>query len=147
MYSHINFLYLLAVLSTFYVLYSVVTLLLDRRNAKALGCQPVHVQKNRLPLGWDLLQRLKAADKAGTLPEDMAHLFRETGHRTFRASMLGSTFLNTVEPKNIQALLATQFRDFELGDLRRKTFFPMLGNGIFTADGKYWCALPCGLDS
>lgn len=139
MYTLIHCIDLLAVLSTFYVLYSVVTLLLDRRKAKALGCQPVHVLKNRLPLGWDLLQRFKAADAAGTLPEEMANIFRETGHRTFRASMLGSTFVNTVEPKNIQALLATQFRDFELGDLRRKTFFPMLGNGIFTADGKYWC--------
>lgn len=145
MYSPINFVYLLVVLSTFYVVYSVVTLLFDRRKAKALGCQPVHVQKNRLPLGWDLLQRFKAADAAGILPEDMANLFRETGHRTFRASMLGSTFVNTVEPKNIQALLATQFRDFELGDLRRRVFFPMLGNGIFTADGKYWCVLPRGL--
>ena len=55
--------------------------------------------------------------------------------------MLGSNFYQTFEPKNIQALLATQFSDFALGDVRRQAFYPMLGNGIFTADGKAWCVV------
>jgi cytochrome P450 len=44
----------------------------------------------------------------------------------------------TCDPKNIQAILATRFQDFELGETRRQSFFPLLGNGIFTADGKEW---------
>lgn len=44
----------------------------------------------------------------------------------------------TTDPENIKAILATQFEDFELGPMRRGNFFPMLGNGIFTADGEGW---------
>ncbi|KAJ5780217.1 cytochrome P450 [Penicillium paradoxum] len=129
---------LLAIFITGYVLYYGITFIVDRRKAKLLGCQPAHLQRNRLPLGWDLLQRLRAATNAGNLPEEMYKMFQEERHWTFKSSMLGTTFVQTVEPKNIQALLATQFEDFELGDLRRRALSPMLGNGIFTADGKYW---------
>lgn len=132
---------LLAVIIIGYALYYGISSIVDRRKAKALGCQPLHIQKNRLPLGWDQLQRLRAATSAGDFPAEMNRIFQEEGRRTFETSMLGTTFIQTVEPKNIQALLATQFKDFELGDLRRRTLFPMLGNGIFTADGKYWCVL------
>ncbi|TGZ83045.1 cytochrome P450 [Ascodesmis nigricans] len=46
--------------------------------------------------------------------------------------------VHTIEPANIQAILATQFQDFELGELRRRQTMRLLGNGIFTADGKAW---------
>ncbi|KAF9890367.1 hypothetical protein FE257_006034 [Aspergillus nanangensis] len=133
-----HFLSLLTITAIIYILYSCATIISDRRNAKRLGCQPAHTQKNRLPLGIDQLQRLRKADQAGLVPEEYANYFAQEGRRTFRASMLGSTFVQTIEPKNIQALLATQFKDFELGDLRRRIFFPFLGNGIFTADGSLW---------
>ena len=42
------------------------------------------------------------------------------------------------EPENIKALLSTQFDDFELGEKRYRAFSPLLGNGIFTADGEAW---------
>lgn len=32
----------------------------------------------------------------------------------------------------MQAVLSTKFKDFQLGDPRRRAFFPLLGNGIFT---------------
>ncbi|KAL1598155.1 hypothetical protein SLS59_007165 [Nothophoma quercina] len=35
-------------------------------------------------------------------------------------------------------MLATQFKDFELGQVRRGSFAPLLGHGIFSADGKQW---------
>lgn len=44
----------------------------------------------------------------------------------------------TIEPENVKAVLASQFEDFELGPVRRANFFPLLGNGIFTADGEAW---------
>lgn len=99
---------------------------------------PVHQQKNRLPLGFDQLQRLIKAAEAGREPEEYGDMFVEEGCRTFATTVLGVTFIQTVEPKNVQALLATQFHDFALGKLRRRTFFPLLGNGIFTSDGKTW---------
>jgi len=55
----------------------------------------------------------------------------------FRTQLKFSSIF-TVEPENVKAILATQFEDFELGHVRRGNFFPMLGNGIFTADGQDW---------
>jgi hypothetical protein len=51
---------------------------------------------------------------------------------------MGTDMYATVDPKNIQAILATQFNDFSLGPSRRGSFWPLLGNGIFTQDGKPW---------
>ena len=42
------------------------------------------------------------------------------------------------DEKNIQAILATQFKDFDIGPKRRNNFMPLLGNGIFTQDGAAW---------
>lgn len=136
-----SFLSLATVIAICYALYYCATIIADWRKAKLLGCQAAYLQKNRLPLGWDQLQRFTEADKAGRVPEECVDMFAEEGCRTFTTKMLGSTLIQTVEPKNIQALLATQFKDFALGDLRRRIFFPFLGNGIFTTDGKPWCVL------
>lgn len=46
--------------------------------------------------------------------------------------------LETVDPENIQALLATQFKDFQLGPTRLAQFRPLLRNSIFSSDGAYW---------
>ncbi|KAF9893460.1 hypothetical protein FE257_010772 [Aspergillus nanangensis] len=135
MYSFLIFIPAAAVL---YALYCGATTISDRHKARYMGCQPAYQQKNRLLLGLDQLQRLAAADKAGRVPEEYVKIFAEEKRRTFRTSMLGSTFIQTIEPKNVQALLGTKFKDFGLGDLRRRTFSPLLGNGIFTADGKLW---------
>ncbi|EAU35705.1 hypothetical protein ATEG_03903 [Aspergillus terreus NIH2624] len=129
---------LAAILALIYVVYKCVDSISDRRKAKALGCQPVPVLKNRLPLGLDHAYRAFQAIKAGQMPDHQVQVYKEVGRRTFAGSSLGASYIHTVEPKNIQAILATQFHDFELGDLRRKVFFPLLGNGIFTSDGKAW---------
>lgn len=49
-----------------------------------------------------------------------------------------ATVVITVEPKNIQAMLATQFNDFYIGPARSGGFGPMFGPGIFTTDGERW---------
>jgi hypothetical protein len=65
-------------------------------------------------------------------------MFLEEKRRTFETSILGSTVIHTVEPKNIQAMMVTQFGDFELGKMRRGVLFPLIGNGISATDGKAW---------
>lgn len=120
------------------VFYSTIIFIIDQRKAKQHGCQPAHVSKNRLPFGLDQLQKFIAAAADGRFPQELGVMFQNEGHWTFKKSMLGSTFLQTADPKNIQALLAAQFRDFEIPDLRRRTFYPLMGDGIFTANGKYW---------
>jgi hypothetical protein len=36
----------------------------------------------------------------------------------------------TIDPKNIQAILAVQFKEFGLGEGRNGNFNPLLGHGI-----------------
>ena len=86
--------------------------------------------------------RVGPAQDAGCFQEEVGRIFAEQGSRTYGLNLFGSDFYQTFEPKNIQALLATQFSDFALGDLRRQAFYPLLGNGIFTTDGKAWLVTP-----
>jgi cytochrome P450 len=57
---------------------------------------------------------------------------------TFSRFVLGGTSIHTRDPRNVQAVLSAQFRDFEFGPFRRVAMSPLLGDGIFTADGSRW---------
>ncbi len=61
----------------------------------------------------------------------------ETGWNTYQWKFLGWRALMTRDPKNIQAMLATGFGDFQMG-VRNYNFRPGLGRGIFTTDGEEW---------
>lgn len=56
---------------------------------------------------------------------------------TGRRQVIGGFAFWTVDPENIKAVLATQFKDFCLGQ-RHSQFRPLLGDGIFTLDGNGW---------
>jgi cytochrome P450 len=56
---------------------------------------------------------------------------------TFSQRFLTRRLITTIEPENIKAILATQFKDFCLGT-RHEQFDPLLGDGIFTLDGAGW---------
>lgn len=107
--------------------------------AKKLGCQDAPKRRHRLPYGIDMMQRLMQADREQLVPTLFVRRFEEDGAWTIRDSLLGgSTFYVTCEPRIVQAVLATQFQDFALGDKRRAIFGPLLGKGIFTEDGRDW---------
>lgn len=57
---------------------------------------------------------------------------------TIATKVFGLDGLDTIEPKNVQALLATNFNDFVLGDQRNKQLGALLGRSIFTSDGEFW---------
>jgi cytochrome P450 len=64
---------------------------------------------------------------------------RTMGRYTYRLNSLASkNMITTNDPENIQAMLATQFHDFDLGIGRKKFFFDVIGNGIFTAEHDDW---------
>ena len=132
---------LLAVAGFTVAYWVVVTLYNKRRNAKnaeALGCKPPARKHHRLPLGWDHVRRMMKADKDQILPNEILLMSKEMGKSTWIQNVMGTDLMVTNEPTNLKAMLATQFSDFELGPTRRGNFFPLLGNGIFTADGKAW---------
>lgn len=126
-----------------YVAYFIVSTLLAKRrharNARELGCKEPYDRPYRLPLAYDLIQQIQKADVEHVVPSHFLEMYNIVGKRpTWRQNFLGTHSIVTTDPKNIQALLATQFTDFEIGSTRRNNFFPMFGNGIFTVDGKAW---------
>ena len=44
----------------------------------------------------------------------------------------------TADPTNLQAILATQFKDFIGGTRRYNLFKPLIGHSIFSSDGAFW---------
>lgn len=127
-----------------YIIYSLVSGYLQRQRyaalAKEWGCQEPPWQYSKYPfkLGIDIIQRSLKADREKLFPPDFAKRVEEIGANTFRFALLGTDGVFTCEPKNIQAILATQFQDYDLGPIRRSNLFPLLGDGIFTQDGKAW---------
>ena len=119
-----------------YVIYLFLSrFLTSRRNAtkaRELKCEDPPFQKNRYPLGIDQVIRAVNADKAKLFPLDQIQRTLDTGAITYKYSVLGNNNIFTADEKNIQAILATQFNDFDLGPHRRGNFWPLLGNGIFT---------------
>lgn len=130
-----------AVLGT-YAFYSIIRqIIITRRDAiKAdrLGCKAPPRLPNRFPLALDFVYESLAADRARTFPDLLVQRIERAGVATYVFTLLLADGIHTTDPLNIQAILATQFNDFSLGWLRRANFFPLLGNGIFTEDGKAW---------
>lgn len=106
------------------------------RNAQKLGCGNVPSYPCKDPLGIDTLKQGLAADKAKLIPElaeKRTKVISEQENRyvtTFSIRNLGRTHISTIDPKNVQAILATQFKDFELGVFRRYSLHPLLGTGV-----------------
>lgn len=137
-----SYLFSLIWLVVAFILYKLVANKLANRRyaakAQRLGCKPAPKQENMLPFGIDRVKNAMRADKNQSFPDFVIQRFAEMKADTFQFDILGNLGYFTVDPKNIQALLATQFNDFCLGPNRRHNFAPLLGNGIFTSDGKSW---------
>ncbi|CRG86753.1 hypothetical protein PISL3812_03764 [Talaromyces islandicus] len=107
-------------------------------NARRLHCETPHTKTNSLPLGIDHIRRMNAADKRDMIPDEVLTIYKEEGVSSFQHWLGGRRQLFTAEPRNVQAILATQFNDFEIPENRQLNFLPMLGQGIFTANGQLW---------
>jgi cytochrome P450 len=105
--------------------------------ARSHGCQnaPAYPQSERL-LGLALMKESKAATRTNTILETLRQRYVVMGP-TYTSAMLGGHFVNTTDPENIKAVLATNFKDFGLGQ-RQYSWGPLLGKGIFTTDGAHW---------
>jgi hypothetical protein len=130
---------ILAALVAVSVLRSIYQRISHARRARAWGCKPSAVRTYRYPFAIDLLQRVLKADAENNTQNDDMVVYEEMDHRsTWQQQIFGNWHYVTNDPKNIQAILATQFKDFELGPIRRGSFAPLTGDGIFTLDGKGW---------
>lgn len=136
MYTYIIF---AAALVAFVLTRNLYIKLQHKRQAQKLGCQPPAKRPGRLPLGIDFIQEIIVDSKANEVPlhfERVAErMFPST---TWTTDMFGGRSLFTIEPANIKALLATQFKDYALGPRRKQCFSPIFAHGIFTDDGERW---------
>ncbi|KAL4913284.1 cytochrome P450 [Aspergillus aurantiobrunneus] len=95
-------------------------------------------------VGINTLKEALQADKDKEIPLMLQRRVEKLSARekrlvtTFRIRQMGRENIFTCDHTNVQALLATKFKDFELGPGRRYTLHPMLGTGIFTSDGEAW---------
>ncbi|KAJ5673787.1 Cytochrome P450 E-class CYP52 [Penicillium macrosclerotiorum] len=114
------------------------------RKAHSLGCSAIPHFPSKDPMGISNLKQSLAADRKKLLPvlsERRVEIVSEKEGRyvtTYVIRNMGRDLVFTIDPKNIQAVLATQFKDFELGTVRQNSVHPLLGTGIFTADGEEW---------
>jgi cytochrome P450 len=63
---------------------------------------------------------------------------RMTSSSTFQLCIPGFRSFVTCDPENVNALLTTQFKDFEKGSDSQAQLGPYLGNGILGSDGIQW---------
>ncbi|KAK4994759.1 hypothetical protein LTR66_005273, partial [Elasticomyces elasticus] len=126
------------------VLNAIVTRYQDARRSRQLGCEPLPRFPDGGFLGIKLLKRMITADKEFLFPSfllDRSKQMAEMHGRpvgSYQQTTLGQAIVMTSDPKNIQALLSTQFDDFGLGEARRGNMMATLGDGIFVQDGKAW---------
>lgn len=107
-----------------------------RQKAKQLGCKPLPAAPIRDPLAITNILEMIQADKEKRVPELLEERV-ETVEKTYGKYLttyrlkagLGESIV-TFEPKNIQALLANQFKDFCIGSTREGCMGPLLGRGI-----------------
>lgn len=111
--------------------------------ARRFNCHPVPQASNPMPMPWSLNRKYEVyrASIRGDLFE---------GHFSRKYSRHGNTHaivspllrrqkgINTIEPANIQAVLATRFDDYKRPEFRSLAAQPMLLPGLFTTDGPVW---------
>lgn len=122
-------------LTAAYICYFLGRLILKRinnsRRAQQLGCKPAPEYPAKDPLGiTDVVDIVKANNK-GKLCEHFVERWENVSQKegkpihTVWAQFLRQPNLQTRDPKVIQAVLATQFKDFEFGAIRLGTFRPL----------------------
>ncbi|KAE8150736.1 cytochrome P450 [Aspergillus avenaceus] len=104
-----------------------------RALAAAHGCRP----PPRLSRFKNIRQQM-AALTAHSWLEMWCQRYAAVG-TTFESATVGlDSIIFTIDPENIKCILATKFSSFALGQRRRNLLSPLVGTGVFTADGKGW---------
>ncbi|KAF7712560.1 Uncharacterized protein PECH_005067 [Penicillium ucsense] len=101
------------------------------------GCKPPLNTMTHGPLGVGTINKMMSASKEHRFLE-LIRGWHQTYGFTFGSRMLNRQAVFTIEPRNVQTILALKFKDFELGYYRNKAMRPLLGYGIFSTDGSKW---------
>ena len=139
----VNYTVLIPVLLLAFGLYKVFAYPIYRwrvtRLAKANNCLPAPKFKSRDPLlGLDTLDMIKVAIKEHHFLDNAMEIFQDTGSWTVELNLFGHVDIRTAHPENIKTILATNVKDWQIGQSRKKSFTPVFGRNIVTEDGAYW---------
>jgi hypothetical protein len=108
-----------------------------KRKAIALGCKPVPVWRVRDIFGINVAVTMTKAMSGNRLSEEIYSILKEVQEREGRECTTFQVYLPpgllhffTFDPRNLQAVLATQFKDFQIPSSRLAGFRQLLGQGI-----------------
>ena len=138
-----SFTLLLLVTTLAFVYWRATNYISKRQHAKesrSRGCvEPPSLSRKGL-FGLGRLSEVSRANKEGRAPQWFVEKFKEVGEgvHTFRASALDYELIVTLDPENARATFQTNAQDFEMSPYRRDIWSPLLGDGIFTAQGEAW---------
>ncbi|KAF8850520.1 putative cytochrome P450 alkane hydroxylase [Acephala macrosclerotiorum] len=106
--------------------------------ARSKGCKaaPRHHQRDPF-FGLDFFIQSMKASLGHNRMEWTRSLFLKHG-RTFQATNFGKEFIFTIDPANIQSVMALDFESWGLEPLRLPAVDPYIGPGVFTTDGEFW---------
>jgi cytochrome P450 len=113
-------------------------LYLKRRSyAKRHGCKEPPALTQESFIGYRMLHESFAALRSSSYLRLGKQRFEENGD-TFAFKQIGKLGILTNDPINVKAILSSQFQDYGVGKRRAEAFEPLIGHGIFTADGPAW---------
>jgi cytochrome P450 len=136
--AHSPFLFVVAGAVFSYFLYTRIALYLARqRIIKENGCKPCTTVFNKDPIfGIDVIRTMTRNSKNHVMLEENQKRFERLGN-TFWTRGVTLPIIATCEPENVKTILSLKFKDYSLGN-RQAAFGPLLGHGIFNADGERW---------
>jgi cytochrome P450 len=117
--------------------YSFNVYLKRKSHAKSHGCEEPTTLQQESFLGYGMLRDSFEALRNSTYLRLGKQRFDDNGD-TFAFKQMGKFGVLTNDPTNVKAILSTQFQDFGVGKRRAEAFEPLIGHGIFTADGASW---------
>jgi hypothetical protein len=116
---------------------SILKTLRQNRKAKALGCKHPPTLPSADPFGIQMAIDTTKANANKRMPTWAVGLIQEMCQTYARPCLTfylkfppGTREIFTVDPRNVQTVLATKFKDFELPGARVGNFGPLLGRGI-----------------
>ncbi|KAM7212185.1 cytochrome P450 52A13 [Rhypophila decipiens] len=130
---------LLAVVVLHRVLKAILEYHADAAYGRRHGCQLPPELSKRWPLGIDRIVDLWKSNADGHLLAFLCSIAKdyEPGNNLCQYLLVGPRAFHVLHPKNVEALLSTNFKDYGFG-CRPDVFAPLLGKGIFTQEGAAW---------
>lgn len=107
-----------------------------RSEAAQRGCLPPPNLPPKGFLGVGRLRESMRATKEERGPQYVAEAMDDAGVHTLAVAILDYELLITRDPENVKALLSSG--DFDISATRQKSWWPLMGRGVFTARGQDW---------